>query len=111
MRNQRSEPRRIRMAKVSILAPTQSGKVHRETAFMEDVNRTGAGLRVRFPLPIGFPLLLEVRDEICAGTVRRCNRDGAEYFVGVEFDTPADELSLGRLQRAAGFGALQQRFA
>ncbi len=111
MRNQRSEPRKTRMAKVSVLAPTQSGKVHRESAFMEDINRTGAGLRMRFPLPTGFPLLLEIRDQICAGTVRRCNRDGAEYFVGIEFDAPADELLFGRLQKAAGFGMLRQPFA
>jgi hypothetical protein len=99
------------MAKVSVLAPTQTGKVHRESAFMEDVNRTGAGLRMRFPLPTGFPLLLEIQDQVCAGTVRRCSRDGAEYFVGIEFDSPADELALGRLQKAAGFGGFRQRFA
>jgi len=103
--NRRSESRKIRMSKVAVLSPTQNGKIHREAAFMEDVNRTGCGLRARFPLPIGFPLLLEVSGEhIYAGTVRHCNRDGVEYLIGVEFDGPADDLCLGRLQNAAGFG-------
>jgi hypothetical protein len=106
MSNQRSESRRVRMAKVAVLAPSQTGKVHRESAFMEDVNRTGAGLRTRFPLPVGFPLLLEVQDQVCAATVRHCSHDGAEYFVGIEFDKPADDLSLGRLQRAHGFAVV-----
>lgn len=109
MRNQRSEARKIRMAKVGVLAPTQSGKVHRETALMEDINRTGAGLRMRFPLPVGFPLLLEIQDQTCAATVRHCSRDGAEYFVGLEFENPADDAALSRFQRAAGFGTSAQR--
>jgi len=103
MSNQRSESRKIRMAKVAVLAPTQSGKVHRESAFMEDINRSGAGLRTRFPLPIGFPLLLEVQDQVCAATVRRCCHEGAEYVIGIEFDAPADDALLGRVQRAHGF--------
>jgi hypothetical protein len=97
------------MAKVSVLATSQAGKVHRETAFMEDVNTTGAGLRMRFPLPIGFPLLLEVQDQVRAATVRHCNREGAEYLVGLEFDTPADEATLGRLQRSSGFTPFPNR--
>lgn len=104
MSNRRSESRKIRMSKVGVLSPTQNGKIHRESAFMEDVNRTGCGLRARFPLPIGFPMLLEVNEHIYAATVRHCNRDGVEYLIGIEFDGPADDLSLGRLQNAAGFG-------
>ena len=77
---------------------------------MEDINRTGAGLRMRFPLPVGFPLLLEIQDLTCAATVRHCSRDGAEYFIGLEFDSPADDAALGRLQRAAGFGTAVHRF-
>ena len=106
MSNRRTESRKIRMSKVGVLSPTQNGKIHRETAFMEDVNRTGCGLRARFPLPIGFPMLLEVSGEhIYAGTVRHCNRDGVEYVIGVEFDGPADDLWLGRLHNSSGFGS------
>ena len=93
------------MTRVAILAPTQNGKIHRETAFMEDVNRTGVGLRARFPLPVGFPLLLEVNDQISAATVRHCNRDGVEYMIGLEFDAPVDDACLGRLQNAASLAS------
>lgn len=93
------------MAKVGVLAPTQTGKIHRESAFMEDVTRTGVGLRARFPLPVGFPLLLEVNDQISAATVRHCNRDGVEYLIGLEFDAPVDDASLGRLQNASSLAS------
>ena len=95
MKKQRSESRRTRLAKVGILWATHDGEVHRDTAFMEDVNRSGVGLRVRFAFPIGFPLLVELQDQICEATVRHCDRDGVEYFVGIEFDGPVEGLHLG----------------
>jgi hypothetical protein len=95
------------MAKVAVLAATPAGKVHREAVFMEDINHTGAGLRTRFPLPVGFPLLLEIKNQVRGATVRRCSQEGAaDYFVGIEFDEPADDVFVGRMQRAHGFAFL-----
>ena len=67
---------------------------------MEDVNRSGVGLRIRFPLPVDFALVLEVQDQIFPATVRHCNRDGHEYFVGIEFRSPVNGVSLEELRSA-----------
>jgi hypothetical protein len=96
MSKKRTEPRRIRLAKIGVSWVTTGGRVHRDTGFMEDVTRTGVGLRARFALPIGFPLMLEMQDQVCVATVRHCKRDGCEFFMGIELDSPLDESYFGR---------------
>ncbi len=98
MSMQRSESRRTRFARAKISWVGDDGKISNEPIMMEDVTRSGAGFRIRFPLPIGMPLLLEVGEQIHAATVRHCNRDGIEFFVGIEFHIAAEDLRIGRPQ-------------
>ena len=100
MRKKRGETRRTRLARAKIVWVTTKGQVAQEPVLMEDVNRSGVGLRIRFALPVDFALALEVHDQIFPATVRHCNRDGHEYFVGIEFRSPVNGMSLAELRTA-----------
>jgi hypothetical protein len=60
-------------------------------AMLEDISRGGAGIRLRQPISVGSKLRIKWHKEQFSGTVRHCHREGMEYVLGVQRNTPADE--------------------
>jgi hypothetical protein len=88
----RTEPRRERVARVGIFWATRRGTTRRESSFMEDISSSGIALRSRLQFPVGFPLLIEMQDQVLKGTVCNCCRDGLDYRTGVKFAVPLPGL-------------------
>jgi hypothetical protein len=45
---------------------------------------------LRQPISVGAKLNIKWHKEQFSGTVRHCHREGMEYVLGIQRDTPAD---------------------
>lgn len=57
-------------------------------AMLEDISHGGAGVRLRQPICVGSRLQIKWHKEQFSGTVRHCHREGTEYVLGIQRDTP-----------------------
>ncbi len=57
-------------------------------AHMEDKSGGGACIRLRIPIEVGTKLRIAWRWEKFSGVTKYCRREGGEYYVGIQRDTP-----------------------
>lgn len=79
------------MARAELQWEDSTGTSRTVHAMLEDISRGGAGIRLRQPISVGSKLNVKWHKEQFSGTVRYCRREGGEYFLGVQRDTPANE--------------------
>ena len=79
------------MARAEAQWEDPNGTARVELAMLEDISRNGAGVRLRQPIRVGSKLSIKWHKEQLSGTVRHCQREGLEYVLGIQRDTPASE--------------------
>jgi len=79
------------MARAEAQWEDPSGAARVALAMLEDISRGGAGVRLRQPISVGSRLKIKWHKEQFSGTVRHCHREGMEYVLGIQRDTPASE--------------------
>lgn len=79
------------MARAEAQWVDETGTARVTVAMLEDISRGGVGIRLRQPLSIGTKLRIKWHKEQFDGAVRHCHREGMEYILGIQKDTPANE--------------------
>jgi hypothetical protein len=90
-------------ATVSELGPRGKSSPYRATTV--DLSRTGIGLRMSGPLPVGTLVRIVLPDSILFGEVRHCRADGSKQFrVGISIEwkmSRSDDPAGGGLQESS----------
>jgi hypothetical protein len=81
------------MARAEAQWDDPNGTARVALAMLEDISHGGAGVRLRQPISVGSKLRIKWHKEQFSGTVRHCHREGMEYVLGIQRDTPASEGS------------------
>jgi hypothetical protein len=79
------------MARAELQWEDPAGTARAAFAMIEDISQSGAGIRLRQPLSVGAKLRVKWHKEQFSGIVRHCHREGMEYVLGIQRDTPAEE--------------------
>jgi hypothetical protein len=79
------------MARAELQWEDAAGTSRVAFAMIEDLSRSGAGIRLRQPLSVGAKLRVNWHKEQFSGTVRHCHREGMDYVLGIQRDTPGEE--------------------
>jgi hypothetical protein len=86
----RAEPRKMFMCRVSVAWEDQDGGAQRQGGMLEDRSRSGAGISINKPIPVGAKVKIVGKRLDLSGTVRYCRREQFKYFVGIQYDRPED---------------------
>jgi hypothetical protein len=57
---------------------------------LEDRSRSGAGISVNKPIPVGAKVKIRGKRRELVGIVRYCRREEFNYFVGIHYDGAED---------------------
>lgn len=60
-----------------------AGNARHAAAIIEDRSSSGLAIRVRKSIPIGTTVNIKYGNQELGGTIKRCNREGFEYIVGI----------------------------
>jgi hypothetical protein len=94
MSPRRSEPRKTSISRISVAWEDQDGCPVNQTGLLEDRSRSGVGISVHAPIPVGTKVKIRGRVRELAGIVRHCRLHGEEYLVGLWLDK--EDLSWKR---------------
>ena len=86
MRDNRTERRRVVIARVELRWQDKLDASRVSTALIEDTSRNGACIRISEPIAAGTHLRVTGRREDFAGLVRYCRPDGSGYLLGIRRD-------------------------
>ncbi len=91
VRDDRREPRKVLIARVQLRWQDAAGLARLSTALVEDLSKSGAGIRISEAIVPGTRLEVAGRGEVYFALVKNCRPDGAAYLIGVqrEPDGPA----------------------
>ena len=80
----RAEPRRAYFAQVRLEFKTDQGESCRMAGLMEDRSKSGFGIRLSKPLPVGLHITLAHGELAFRCQIKRCVPTGSEYLIGVQ---------------------------
>ena len=87
------EPRTAIMAMAEVVWEDQAGVLRCAFAKLEDTSRSGACIRVSSAISVGAKVDIKWHREQFSGVVKYCRRDGEEYVLGIQRETP---LAIGK---------------
>ncbi len=79
------------MARAEVVWEDQPGAWRGALAQIEDTSRSGACIRVSVPISIGAMLKIKWQREEFSGVAKYCRRDGGDYVLGIQRETPENE--------------------
>jgi PilZ domain len=80
---QRAEPRRAYFAQIRLEFETDDGSSCSMAGLMEDRSKSGFGVRLTKPLPVGLNVTITHGGQTFRCEVKRCVPNGSEYLIGV----------------------------
>ena len=80
---QRGEPRRGYFAQVRLEFESDEGKSSSMAGLTEDRSKSGFGIRLSKPLPVGLHVTVVHNESAVRCQIKRCVRSGSEYLIGV----------------------------
>jgi hypothetical protein len=84
------EPRSPVMILVEASWEDQNGTLETARACMVNRSVSGTCIRIKEPLGVGTRLTIQWRWEEISGVAKYCRRDGTDYLIGIQRDTPAN---------------------
>jgi hypothetical protein len=78
------------MCRINILWEDETGAPQSQAGMLEDRSRSGAGISVRKPIPVGAKVKIVGKRLDFSGTVRYCRREQFKYLAGILVDVPQD---------------------
>ena len=79
------------MARAEVVWEDQLGVLRRAFAKIEDTSRSGACIRVSAAISVGAKLNIKWHQEQFSGVAKYCRRDGEEYVLGIQRETPENQ--------------------
>jgi hypothetical protein len=81
------------MCQITVVWQRQAGSAASQAGMLEDRSRSGAGISVNKPIPVGAKV--EIRglrgiNRRLTGVVRHCRRDDLRFAIGIEYDEADD---------------------
>ena len=95
----RSEPRKSFMCRIKVEWEDQADGPQSQPGMLEDRSRSGAGISVYAPVPVGARVKVTGPRMELSGTVRYCKRKNVRYLLGIQYDVA---------ERAAGTTSLKK---
>lgn len=86
----RTEPRKMFMCRITVAWQDQTGDAQSQSGMLEDRSRSGAGISVNKPIPVGARVKILGKRVDLSGTVRYCRKEQLKYLVGIQYDAPQD---------------------
>ena len=80
--DKRSEPRSDYFARVQVRVQSENGGAATLSGMIEDRSKSGLGIRVRTPVPVGTEISVLQGSTVLRYEVRRCIRNGMEFLLG-----------------------------
>jgi len=78
------------MCRITVAWEEQDGGAKKQAGMLEDRSRSGAGISVNKPIPVGAQVKILGKRVDLSGTVRYCRREQLKYLVGIQYDRPED---------------------
>jgi hypothetical protein len=91
MHQQRIEPRRPFMRRISVAWDDADGNPRTQSGVLEDISHSGAGVCVNKPITAGTKVTIRGTHRELAGRVRHCRTEEFKYFVGIQLDAADEE--------------------
>jgi PilZ domain len=96
MRRTRAEPRKVFLCRITITWESETDGLRSQTGLIEDRSRSGAGVTVDEPIPVGTIVKIRGRRRELAAVVKYCFRKSMRYVVGVEYEQADEAWSVIR---------------
>jgi hypothetical protein len=90
MRHTRTEPRKVILCRITVTWESETEGAKSQSGLMEDRSRSGAGVSVDEPIPVGAAVKIRGRQRELAAVVKYCQRKNMRYLIGVQYEK-ADE--------------------
>jgi hypothetical protein len=78
------------MCRIAVAWEDQDSGTQKQAGMLEDRSRSGAGISVNKPIPVGAKVKIQGKRLDLSGTVRYCRREQLKYLVGIQYDRPED---------------------
>src|SRR5579862_4977099 len=85
MRRTRTEPRKVFLCRVTVDWEKHGTAIQSQSGLLEDRSRSGAGISVDNPIPVGANVKIRGRHRELAGVVRHCRREDMRYILGIQY--------------------------
>jgi len=82
----RTEPRIAVICRISVVWEDPDGSPKTQPGMLEDRSRSGVGISVKAPIPVGAKVKVGGRHRELIGVVRHCHRHEFNYLVGIQLD-------------------------
>ena len=86
MAQARIEPRKSFMCRITVEWEDETGSPQSQPGMLEDRSRSGAGISVYAPIPVGARVKIKGPRVDLSGTVRYCKGKNIRYLVGIKYD-------------------------
>jgi len=86
MRHTRSEPRKVFLCRITITWESETDGLKSQSGLLEDRSRSGAGVSVDDPIPVGTAVKIRGRKRELSAIVKYCYPKNMRYLVGVRYD-------------------------
>jgi hypothetical protein len=86
MAQARSEPRKSFMCRITVEWEDETDGPQSQAGMLEDRSRSGAGISVFAPIPVGARVKVTGPRVDLSGTVRYCKGKNIRYLVGIQYD-------------------------
>lgn len=90
MRRTRNEPRKVFLCRITITWKSETDGLKSQTGLLEDRSRSGAGVSVDDPIPVGTAVKIRGRKRELTAIVKYCYPKNMRYLVGVQYDEADD---------------------